>query len=205
VDPSPTEPEVRPARPADATAVGALLAEALASKYRPALGDHAARGIAALLLDDLDGTGSSRHWVAEIDGRAAGVVRLVLADEPGVGYLRALAGELGWWRALRATAVLSMLGQGRVGPDEAYIDELAVADWARRRGVARALMRRCEQEAVDAGRTRLTLWVTDDNAAARTLYADAGFRVVRRRRWIVARWVFGSPGASFMAWELPRD
>lgn len=199
----PSAPVVRPARPDDAGPVGALVAEALAAKYRPAFGARAAEGIAALLLHDLDGSGSSRHWVAELDGRVAGAVHLMLADDQGLSGARVIAGALGWGPAVRAIGVLSMLGHGRLDPDEAYIDELAVAAWARRRGVARALLRRCEREAVAAGRRRLTLWVTDDNDAARLLYESAGFRVARRRRWIGGRLLFGSPGASFMARTLP--
>ncbi len=200
----PTVPLVRPARPGDADAVAALTAEALAAKYRPAFGRHAERGIAALLLSDVDGGGTSHHWVAELDGRVAGAVHLVLEEDAGLDYLRAVRSAIGAWRALRAVMVLSLLGHGRIQPEEAYIDELAVAAWARRRGVARALLRRCEEEAAAAGRTRLTLWVTLDNAPALRLYATAGFMERRRRRWITGRLVFGSPGAAFMARELPR-
>ncbi|MGD9571150.1 MAG: GNAT family N-acetyltransferase [Thermoleophilia bacterium] len=196
-------PLVRATREGDVDAVAELTAEALAAKYRPAFGDHAARGIAAVLRCDLDGVEGTRHWVAEIDGRVAGAVHLVLSEDAGLDYLKAIADELGWARSLRATAVLSMLGHGRLTPDEAYIDELAVAAWARRRGVAKALLARCELEARATGRKRLTLWVTEDNDAARPLYDRAGFLPTRRRRWIAGRWLFGSPGAVFMARELP--
>jgi ribosomal protein S18 acetylase RimI-like enzyme len=204
VQAAPSTPVVRPARPGDVAAVAELAAAALEPKYRPAFGRHAARGIAAVLRDDLDDEGS-RHWVAEIDGRVAGAVHLVLSEEAGLGYLRAIAGELGWARALRASLILSVLGHGRLAAGEAYIDELAVAEWARRRGVARALLARCEHATREAGLTHLTLWVTEDNAAALPLYEGAGFRRRRRRRWIVGRALFGSPGALFMARELePR-
>lgn len=200
----PATPLIRPARASDADAVAALTAEALAAKYRPAFGRHAERGIAALLLSDVDGGGGSHHWVAEVDGRVAGAVHLVVDEDGGLDPLRAVWSAVGPWRSLRAVLVLSLLAPGRLQPGEAYIDELAVADWARRRGVARALLRRCEEEAVAEGRTRLTLWVTLDNAPALRLYAAAGFRERRRRRWITGRLVFGSPGAAFMARELPR-
>ena len=82
---------------------------------------------------------------------------------------------VGWPRALRAMAVLSLLGGGRVRRDEAYIDELGVAGWARRRGVGGALLGGLRAEARRAGRRRLTLWVTIDNAPARR--ALRGLRV----------------------------
>ncbi len=200
---TPPPPLVRPTREEDVDAVAELTAEALAPKYRPAFGDRAARGIAAVLRRDLEGVEGTRHWVAEIDGRVAGAVHLILSEDAGFDYLQAVAAELGWFWSLRATVVLSMLGHGRLTAEEAYIDELAVAAWARRRGVARALLDRCEEEARAAGRARLTLWVTEDNEAARPLYDRAGFRETRRRRWIAGRYLFGSPGAVFMARELP--
>jgi len=202
MDPAPSRTVVRPTRPDDAAAVAALTAEALASKYRPAFGRHAARGIEALLRHDL-GEEDTLHWVAEIEGRLAGSVHLMVEDGGGTEHLRAMAAAVGPLASLRALLVLSLLGQGTVKPDEAYIDELAVAPWARRRGVARALLSRCEEEAVARGRSRLTLWVTLDNTAALPLYETAGFRRARTKRWIAGRALFGSPGAAFMERALP--
>jgi len=70
----------------------------------------------------------------------------------------------------------------RVAADEAEILTLAVAPAARRRGLARALLRRAANEAAAAGATSLFLEVADDNAAARALYAAEGFTEVGRRR-----------------------
>ena len=192
---------VRDAEEADAAPVAEIVAEGLASKYRPALGGAAARGIAALLRRDLHEVPSSRHLVAELDGRLAGAVHLALDVAGDTGFPTTLARELGWRAALRATLVMSLIGHGRMAADEAYVDELAVADWARRRGVARALLDACAQEGRRADRSRLTLWVTTDNVAARALYAAAGFRETRRRRWIAGRLLFRAPGAILM--ELP--
>jgi ribosomal-protein-alanine N-acetyltransferase len=73
-----------------------------------------------------------------------------------------------------------------------------VAAWARRRGVARALLAACEAEARRVGRHRLTLWVTIDNAPARALYEGCGFRESWRRAWLIGRLVFRAPGAILM-------
>lgn len=182
----------------DVGAVARISAQALGDKYRPAFGGGAERGIAAVLRHDVEAAEGTRHWVAEVQGQVAGAVHMMLTEDEGTGYLRAIGAELGWARALRAALVLSLLGHGRLQPDEAYIDELAVAGWARRRGVAMALLAHCADEAEAAGRARLTLWVTEDNAAGRALYDRAGFRVRRRRRWIAGRALFGSPGALLM-------
>ncbi|MEU0132673.1 GNAT family N-acetyltransferase [Streptomyces sp. NPDC006296] len=57
------------------------------------------------------------------------------------------------------------------------IQGLAVADWARRRGVARTLLRASVAEARRLGAGRLTLRVLGHNTAARALYAAEGFAV----------------------------
>ncbi|MFI6102568.1 GNAT family N-acetyltransferase [Streptomyces sp. NPDC051310] len=57
------------------------------------------------------------------------------------------------------------------------IQGLAVAEWARGRGVGRALLRAACDEARRQGATRLTLRVLGHNAPARALYASEGFVV----------------------------
>lgn len=193
---------VRDARADDADAVAAIVADGLAAKYRPALGDAAARAIAALVRRDLEAGTGSRHLVAELDGRIAGAVHLVIGGTPPPGMTATLVRAVGPWTALRAIAVLSLLAHEGVRSDEAYLDELAVAPWARRRGVGRALLEACVREGRRAGRRRLTLWVTTDNAPARALYAAAGFEETRRRRLLAGRLVFRTPGASLMARPL---
>lgn len=189
---------VRAATEDDAEAVAALVAEALGDKYRPALGTGAEAAIATLLRRDLANPGANRRWVAEIDGRVAGSVTMSLGRDPDEGFPAAVAEAVGWPRAIRATLVFSLLGHGRLDADEAYIDELAVATWARRRGVGRALLETCAAEAAEAGRRRLTLWVTVGNDAGRALYARAGFGERRRRRLLAGRLLFGAPGAILM-------
>lgn len=193
---------VRPAASDDAHAVARLVAEALDDKYRPALGGGAEAAIAALVRHDIAGPGTNRRWVAEIDGRVAGSVTMSLGRSADEGFFSTVAGAVGWPRAIRATLVLGVLAHGRLDADEAYIDELAVAGWARRRGVGRALLETCAAAAAAAGRRRLTLWVTIGNDAGRALYAGAGFRERRRRRLIAGRLLFRAPGAILMERRL---
>lgn len=198
-------PLVRPARPADVPAVARLAEEALRDKYRPAFGRRATEAIEALMLHDLDASPDLLHWVAELDGRVAGTARiLMVAEEDGdlTPHVQTLIDAIGPWRTRWAMTVLLPLHPGRLADGDAYIDELAVAGWARRRGVGRALLRRCEEEARARGRHRVTLWVTLDNVPARALYDGAGFREERRTRWLVSRLVFRAPGMAFMAREL---
>ena len=61
------------------------------------------------------------------------------------------------------------------------IANLAVVPTARRRGVARALLEAIVAEARESRIVRLFLEVRESNAAARTLYASAGFAPIARR------------------------
>ncbi len=109
-----------------------------------------------------------------------------LALGPGVAVIAVEQGgaALGFVMARRAA-------------DEAEILTLAVDPIARRRGIGRALV-----DAVAAlGARTLFLEVAQDNAAARALYAAAGFREAGRRRGYYAR----PPGPAIDALVLRRD
>jgi mycothiol synthase len=65
------------------------------------------------------------------------------------------------------------------GADGSALQSLLVARPARRRGTARALLRAVLAAMRERGRSRCSLGVDEDNAAARRLYASEGFRPVR--------------------------
>lgn len=64
--------------------------------------------------------------------------------------------------------------------DQGFIAYMAVEPGRRRRGIGRALLARVEAAARGRGLPYLSLMVTEDNAAARELYAGAGFATERR-------------------------
>lgn len=70
----------------------------------------------------------------------------------------------------------------RIAADEAEILTLAVQPAARRRGLGRRLVESGARAACAGGADRLFLEVAEDNAAARALYAAAGFVEAGRRR-----------------------
>lgn len=193
---------MRRALRADLDALAQIGAAAFHDKYRPAFGRDAAAGARAL-AGALIGHPDARILVAELDGRVAGAVQLLLGPGPADGAMgRAVEQAVGPLAALRASLVLGLLRPPEVPADRAYLDGLAVAPWARRRGVARALLDECAALARSAGLRGVLLLVTEDNRAARDLYEGAGLRVVERRRWWLARAVFRSPGAVVMEWPL---
>ncbi|KAB2883119.1 MAG: GNAT family N-acetyltransferase, partial [Albidovulum sp.] len=97
------------------------------------------------------------------------------------------------WTAAEIDGLLAMPGTflieapdgfliGRALAGEAELLTLAVAPDARRRGTGTALVAAFLDRAVAAGAERAFLEVSADNAAARVLYARAGFAEAGRRR-----------------------
>jgi ribosomal protein S18 acetylase RimI-like enzyme len=123
-------------------------------------------------------------------------------DVPPSGVAHRLAHVIGWSRALWALGALSILAHGPLEDDEAYVGELAVADGERRKGIGALLMRRLDEQAALLGKSRITLWVTNDNDAARALYAQLGFTAHTERRWHLGRLIFNSRGAILMEKRL---
>jgi ribosomal-protein-alanine N-acetyltransferase len=126
--------------------------------------------------------------------------KLSLAGPADAAQLAALHGRsfrVGWgteeFERLLAdrgvTAHRAMAGRRLVGfiisrgaADEAEILSVAVAPAARRRGTARRLLNTHMGRLAASGVRRLLLEVDEGNAAARNLYARAGFYEVGRRQ-----------------------
>ena len=187
---------VRGAREGEAGQIAALLVSALGDKYRPALGRDAKGALERLIADEV--RSGARYLVVADHIGVLGTVHLSTSED-GRGAAGALRRELGPLGALRAIVAWSLMEPGRIHADVAYVDELAVAARGRRRGVARHLLDACEREARAMGKRRLMLLVVWENEAAIALYRKEGFTVTRRRRFRLARAVFGSRGADVMA------
>jgi ribosomal protein S18 acetylase RimI-like enzyme len=66
------------------------------------------------------------------------------------------------------------------GMPQGFIAYMAVEPESRRHGVARQLLRAAEEQARARGLPVIALMVTEDNVAARELYAQAGYHTERR-------------------------
>jgi len=66
------------------------------------------------------------------------------------------------------------------GMPQGFIAYMAVEPESRRHGVARQLLQAAEEQARARGLPVVALMVTEDNVAARELYAQAGYRTERR-------------------------
>lgn len=103
--------------------------------------------------------------IADVEGRASRTTILVAVEG----------------RQILGTATLEL--EGRVepeddptlAPEEAHIRMLGVHPRARRRGIARLLMAACFEEALEHGKTRMTLHTTHRMRAAQAMYEGLGF------------------------------
>ncbi len=123
------------------------------------------------------------------------MIAVSLVDAPALPALHAAAfppAEAWGADAIRlmlempGTFALLQPGEGfvmaRVAADEAEILTLAVVPEARRRGVGGALLAGALAAAAARGAVAMFLEVSERNAAARALYAAAGFTPAGRRR-----------------------
>lgn len=79
-------------------------------------------------------------------------------------------------------AVAGYAGLAVAGPDEAWVQNIAVRADTQRRGLGRALLHDLLAAAARAGAGKVLLEVAVDNAAAQRLYALNGFEPVGLRR-----------------------
>lgn len=111
--------------------------------------------------------GYPRFVLAEEGARLAGMVLLnLLGDTAGLDPAREPPEQAGAVALIRQAA------------ESVFVRELAVADWARGRGLARSLLALAADIAKARGFGRVTLIVNDANGPAHRLYLSEGFRVV---------------------------
>jgi ribosomal-protein-alanine N-acetyltransferase len=141
----------------------------------------------APMLEEVHARAFDSSWSAEDIGRlmyVMGGFALIAEDDDGQG------GAVGF--------ILT-----RVVADEGEILTLAVAPWARRRGVAAALVGAAAAEAGRRGARTLFLEVAADNAAALALYAGAGFAEAGLRRGYYSR--VGESPVDALVLRLPLN
>lgn len=178
-------PAVRPFRPADAAPVTELLYESSGGMYDRYAGTAtlAQRAIRRALSEPDTTASADVVWVAELDGAVAGAMAAMAFDEwspRAHAFLHTTLRSIPPWRWPRALWVYR--ASGRIAPEPPretfYVDSLATALPARRRGVARALLGAAEEHARERGVRAVALDTWARNHAARSLYLGAGFEEV---------------------------
>jgi ribosomal protein S18 acetylase RimI-like enzyme len=122
-------------------------------------------------------------WVAELDGRVAGVMAAMPYDQwtpRAYRFLRVTLRSISPWRWPRALWLYRASGRLTPEPPQScfYVDSLATATEFRRRGVATALLEEAEAKALALGLRSVALDTWVHNKPARALYLAAGFEEV---------------------------
>jgi ribosomal protein S18 acetylase RimI-like enzyme len=145
--------------------------EAMAEAWRRQ-GSASLRGMLVAYVDDqVVGTTTLRTW--EMGGDSTGAAEVAFHQ------------VLGTWGVLRSTFALSLVDH-QIDRAEGFISDVAVLGPYRRRGIARALLARAEEEARVRRKRYLGLYVSGSNQAAQQLYLRLGFITRRVRRSLLA-------------------
>ncbi len=196
------ELDVRPAWREDDAAAGLLYASAAPYYDAYAGGERRARRLLDRMWPQPGHTASfSVSQVAVADGEVLGVLAgfpLRQGGELANRFVALSVRRLPPWRWPGVARHLRAAGRVTPRPpvDAFYVDGLAVAARARRRGVATALLDEATRLAVEHGASGIALDTGIANAGARALYAAAGFEEVEIRPAPDARTerAIGGPG-----------
>jgi len=178
--------------------VAQILYEAFEGKYAPIFGsDRSVQMIARYLRGD-------RTVVATIDGTVVGVGGLYFDGKDFI--------ELIFWQALRElkweifrVLFSDWIFHVRVGEKELLVDDFAVAEDMRGRGIGTGMLRFIIEFAWSKGYEDIKLLVIDKNQRAKKLYERMGFREERIRK-IPYPWtrIFDFRQLSEMAYQIQR-
>jgi ribosomal protein S18 acetylase RimI-like enzyme len=95
------------------------------------------------------------------------------------------------------TAEIGLKASSLLATPIPYISNLAVLPDYRRCGIARKILIKCEQIALEWGFDELSLHVLDHNIPARELYFSSGYRLQKVEGWL-SRWFFNRPQRLFL-------
>ncbi len=198
---------IRPARMTDIYPILGLHRESFADKFGAAFGrGGTARGLEAMAEAwRRQGPSALRGMlVAIINDQVVGTISLrtwEMAGEPSGAAEMAFHSVLGTWGAMRSIFTLSLLDH-TIERSEGYVTDVAVLGSYRRRGIARALLARAEEEARIRAKRFLGLYVSAANKGAHTLYEQTGFIDWRMRRSFLAGVILHQSAWNYMRKEL---
>lgn len=205
------QPIVRPARPEDRAAAELLYVSA--APYYDVFagsGERARRILAGVWPRQAHTASYAVCRVAELDGELVGVMAAFPARAGDRLARRFLGLTVVRMPAWRWPAVLRHLrASARVTPEPPagalYIDALAVAESARRRGVATALLDDASEQARTAGLEGVALDTGIENESGQAFYEAAGFERRGERRAPDPRIARAIGGAGFVSYYQPVE
>ncbi len=178
----------------------------LASFYKKILfifsGSHEAACsiIRSELVENLN---TGRYYNAILDRRPVGTIELVTRENSDV-YRRSFLQHfkyLGLFRTIKAYC-LTFFDVPNLDNKTIYIDNVAVGENHRRKGIASKMLGFAEDHAKENGKSVLKLWVAGENKNAFALYKKAGFSEIMKKSSRSAEKYFGCRDWVFMGKEV---
>lgn len=201
--------EVRAARADDVESLARLYVEAFGEKIRWAFGKQAdaMQAVVRTLLAN-DQMRLHETLIAEHNGEVVGMAVLRLDHTHRPSWLvvwRLVRQIVRGWRVLPVVFVMTSMCSNLCTTTRSYLESLAVDARYRGQGIGTQLIERCFEESLRAGKSQISLHVTDANPRAKQLYLRMGFRTVRVEHfgWLFAR-LMGFGAQDFMVRSL-RD
>jgi ribosomal protein S18 acetylase RimI-like enzyme len=146
---------------------------------------------------------SPGYVVAEKNREILGLMRLtwLKQNKPRVAFRLSSFLRYGWLVTAKLL-IMRYLFPEKPRKGDCHVTEIAVLGTARRKGVATRLLRYGQQIALDNGLTRYTLNVDSENSPAYNLYKKMGFKIEKRQRNLIARWILDEKEWYFMSRHL---
>lgn len=207
------EVRIRPMVPGDVKA----LTDVVSSAFRGTPDERPRARVAKYLLDQLEPNPEQICLVALIEvNQAVAAADAVEVEEDEVGEKSegqpVAIVSLSFTQDARGGAASSSSksrsrsssGAGSLPPppDAAYLCNMAVRDVHRGRGVAKALLRACDELVTEMGGCDVWLHVRVKDAAAMGLYQDAGYRVTARENAVARMFSKDGEGVALLRKEL---
>lgn len=143
------------------------------------------------------------YIVVERNGEVLGSMMLRWPKQyrPKVRFQISEVLRYGWLTTLKVL-VMRYLFPEKPSNGACHVAKIAVKQQARGKGIGTKLLDYGKEIAISNGLTRYTLYVDATNDTAFNLYKKLGFKIEKRRRNLMTRWLLGVKEWYFMSQDL---
>ncbi len=143
------------------------------------------------------------YVVAESNGKVVGVIILKWPNQDVVKNRLRLSKALRYGLpAAIKLIVFRYLFPEKPGKETCHVAELAVKENARKKGIGTALLEYGKGVTKEKGLKKYSLHVDTENKPALRLYQRTGFELIKKKKNILARWLFGVKPWYFMSQDI---
>ncbi len=107
----------------------------------------------------------------------------------------------GWLPTLKLLVMRYIFAE-KPAKSACHVAEIAVKANARGRGIGKQLLKFGKELAIERGLTRYTLHVDATNKTALNMYKRFGFKIIKREKSLLARWLLGVKEWYYMSHDI---